>query len=247
MADSIRAPSEVAPTRWQVERAVLRSDLPPLARHLMLTLLTYTDSGGVQVSQRYGPSLTALAGATGLGRSTVARELNRLEEGGWMLRARPEVEDARANGARTGYTLCPGPGSPTAGLGGPGAGLPVVPERDGGSPGAGHSPEASRTSQQQAAARIVIDKTGATEAEADAMVDLIEAEKHPDKIAGFVSKLAHDGELPQWLARVRAARAAADKQAMGRIAHDYEGRPHGHCLACERHETNSIHRRKGES
>jgi len=84
------------------------------------------------------PSLTRIARDTGLGRSTVARVLDRLAELGWLDRTR------RPRSTSTLYRIL----TPTEPAGSPGAGLvperdysrsgtQVVPERDGGSPAAG--------------------------------------------------------------------------------------------------------------
>ncbi|GLZ10265.1 hypothetical protein Acsp04_05000 [Actinomadura sp. NBRC 104425] len=119
-------------SRWDVERAVLASDLPPMSRLLLLVLLVHADARTLDTG-KYSPSLTGLARATGLGRSTVARELNRLEAEGWVIRARPDVDDARSKRARTTYRIT----NPTAGL---------VPERDQASPTAGPDQSQSGTS-----------------------------------------------------------------------------------------------------
>lgn len=131
-----------------VQRAVLRSDLPAPARHVMLTLAALADFKTGAIPTEHSPSLSEIADATDLGRSTVARILNVLEASGWVERDRPEVVDARTLGAKTIYRLKIG-GSPTAGLGvvperdqvdakpSPTAGLDLVPQRDGPSPTAG--------------------------------------------------------------------------------------------------------------
>lgn len=56
------------------------------------------------------------------------------------------------------------------------------------------------------AAAIIANKTGATDAEAAAVVALIARERQPRSIAGLVARLAADGDLGEWLARVRASR-----------------------------------------
>ena len=131
--------------RWEVERAIIRSGLPHQARLVALVLLVLADASTAAIPERFSPSLSGLAGYTGLGRSTVARELNALEAAGWVMRTRPDPDRARSEGAPTQYRLDV-PGSPGAGLvperdypGSARAGLPVVPERDSGSPGAGHN------------------------------------------------------------------------------------------------------------
>lgn len=131
-----------------VQRAVLKSDLPASARHIMLTLAAIADFKTGAIPAEHSRSLSEIADATGLGRSTAARNLNVLEAAGWIERDRPEVTAARTEGAKTAYVLKIG-GSPAAGLGvvperdqvgdegSPAAGPDLVPQRDGGSPAAG--------------------------------------------------------------------------------------------------------------
>jgi hypothetical protein len=131
-----------------VQRAVLKSDLPAPARHVMLTLAAIADFKTGAIPAEHSRSLSELADATGLGRSTTARILNLLEASGWVKRDRPEVTAARTEGAKTAYALKIG-GSPAAGLGvvperdqvdakgSPAPGPGLVPLRDGGSPAAG--------------------------------------------------------------------------------------------------------------
>ncbi|GAA3455914.1 hypothetical protein GCM10018962_77480 [Dactylosporangium matsuzakiense] len=92
-------------TRWDVERALRGSTLPAPARHVALTIATWCDPDTAAVPARYTPSLTGLADATGLGRSTVARHLDLLESAGWLVRRRPTVADARRRHERTLYRL----------------------------------------------------------------------------------------------------------------------------------------------
>lgn len=93
--------------RWAVERAVRDADccLSPSGRHLILTLLTWTDTATAVIPPQFSPSLTDLERATGLARSTIGVWLNRLEKLGWVVRFRPKVEDARRRKARTAYRL----------------------------------------------------------------------------------------------------------------------------------------------
>lgn len=124
-------------SRWDLERAVLASELPAPARLLLLVLLIRADARTLDTG-KYSPSLTKLADDTGLGRSTVARELDRLERAGWIERHRPPVDLARSKKARTRYVVRdPAAPSPRAGL---------VPERDQASPSVGPDWSQSGTS-----------------------------------------------------------------------------------------------------
>lgn len=100
----------------KVTRAVRKSALPPPARLVMMVLADLADYETSVIPESRTPSLTDLAGDTGLSRSTVASALNRLEADGWALRSRPAVGDAWANKARTQYRLAIPVTSPALGL-----------------------------------------------------------------------------------------------------------------------------------
>lgn len=147
------------PDVWSIMRAVRGANLPAPAKHVLLTLASLADPQSAVIPERFTPSLSELASMTALGRSTVARALSQIDAespeengGGWVKRLRPSVHDARANGAKTQYALLV-PGSPPAGLvperdypDQPKPDTPVVPERDGGSPAAGHEVPTTSTS-----------------------------------------------------------------------------------------------------
>lgn len=88
-------------TRWEVEKAVLWSDLEPPARLIVLTLLTKVDNETGAISTEHTPSLSTLVGMTGLARSAVTEWLNALEDAGWVKRIRPPV----GKRGRTTYVL----------------------------------------------------------------------------------------------------------------------------------------------
>lgn len=93
------------PDRWVAERSLRDSDLPPIAKHLLLDLLTHADAGTLVIPYRWSPSLTGLAEETSWHRRTVIRWLDFLEAEGWLARIRPTVENARKNHHRTRYTV----------------------------------------------------------------------------------------------------------------------------------------------
>jgi DNA-binding transcriptional ArsR family regulator len=99
------------PGRLEYERAIRRSDLPPPSRHIALTIATWSDMDTGRIPERYQPSLSTLAEATGLNRATVQRHLDRLEADGWIVRDRPEAKKARMEHARTRYSLALPPGA----------------------------------------------------------------------------------------------------------------------------------------
>lgn len=92
-------------TRWDVERAVLHSQLDPPARLLVLALLTKANNDTAVIPPEHSPSLTTIQGMTGLSRSAVAEWLDALEIAGWVTRTRPSRPNSRA---RTQYALTVG-------------------------------------------------------------------------------------------------------------------------------------------
>jgi hypothetical protein len=93
------------PSRFEYERAIRSSELPPLSRLLTLTLATWADVKTGIIPAHLTPSLSVLEAATGMDRSTVRRHLNKLETDGWLGRDRPNIAAARAKKARTRYRL----------------------------------------------------------------------------------------------------------------------------------------------
>lgn len=188
--------------RFDYERAVAGSDLPPLSRLVLVMVMFAADWPGGKVPQRYGRSLTDLASATGMARSSVASHLNRLERAGWITRKRPPVERARSMKERTEYRLkVPAGASPSPGLeASPSPGLA--------SPAAGHKPDLFQNLPEAAAREVITEKTGATEEEAMAIVKRIRTEKEPRNLVALIWKMATDGDLMQMLSDYREARLA---------------------------------------
>lgn len=131
-------------TRWEVEKAVLWSDMDPSPRLIVLALLTKSDNATAVVPKEHSPSLTTLTGMTGLARSALAEWLNALEDAGWVKRLRPPAGRLTE---QTTYVLLEGAqqvvrrprarqsAGRTSPLGGPG----VVRQADGTSPPSGHA------------------------------------------------------------------------------------------------------------
>lgn len=225
-------------TRWEAERALLASDVGCTPKLVMLVLLTYADAKSAVVPAEHTPSLSDLARGSGLARSSVARELVRLEKDGWVIRKRPPVHLARTRHARTRYRITI-PASPTQGLDlvpqgdqasptqGPGwshSDTRLVPQGDQASPTVGHSPDLKPLKPQQRAQPRGIQTVAATldctTPEAESVLNLIEAEKKPRNLIGLVNKIARDGELGDWLERVRANGHRHDRAAAVEAAKD---------------------------
>ncbi len=119
-------------TRYDVERAVEDSGLPPVSRHIVLVLCTRMQQGSTVILPQHSPSLTRLARGTGWSRRTIQRYLNQLEDAKWIDRIRPPEELARTLWMTTLYVVripdtlgseVAGLGSEVAGLGSEVAGL----------------------------------------------------------------------------------------------------------------------------
>jgi hypothetical protein len=129
--------------RWEIERALRSSGLPPYARLLVLSLLTRADADTATVPLVHSPSLARLAADTGLGRATVKRHLTIVEKAGWVTRHRSAraAEEQTANWYQVQL-----PAGRTAGLGPERAkgarataGQGLGPERAKARPRAGHN------------------------------------------------------------------------------------------------------------
>lgn len=91
--------------RLAFERAIRRSGLPAPARHVALTIATWADVGTGVIPERFQPSISTLAEATGMSATSVKKHLTVLESAGWLLRDRPDIALARTEHARTQYAL----------------------------------------------------------------------------------------------------------------------------------------------
>lgn len=129
-------------TRYDIERALETSGLPPHTRHIVLVLCTRMDQGSTSIPAPYSPSLSRLSRMTGLDRRTVMRHLNLAEREGWVARARPSRHLARTQHRTTAYSvMIPERFPQVSGLG---ARIPGT--RDKTTPGLGaQSPEARDT------------------------------------------------------------------------------------------------------
>jgi hypothetical protein len=101
-------------SRFDVERALRKSELPAGWRHVERVLCEYVDADAGKILPLWQPSLTQLARDTGLHRRTVMRYLAGLEKLGWVVRRRPSVSDARTKHARTQYAVQVGRDYPQA-------------------------------------------------------------------------------------------------------------------------------------
>lgn len=92
-------------SRHAYERAVRRSHLPALTRHVLITLVSHIDEATGVISENRSPSFATLITETGMSRSTLAAHLAHAEAAGWLHRKSPSKADALRHHARTRYTL----------------------------------------------------------------------------------------------------------------------------------------------
>ncbi|GIG57103.1 hypothetical protein Lfu02_14750 [Longispora fulva] len=112
-------------THQRLKAALRGSELPAVARHLMLTLLTYCEDDTLVLAAADSPSVTELAEDTGLNRSTVRRHLAALDDDGWLTRQHPDRRAARARGLVIAYVLQVPEGTDVPGFDSAGAGEDV--------------------------------------------------------------------------------------------------------------------------
>jgi hypothetical protein len=89
------------------------------------------------------------------------------------------------------------------------------------------SPKSKELLLQQAA-RIVQDNTDATGPESAAVVALIQSEKRPNNLVGFLTALSRsDGELGAWLDQYRATQRQGDRETWLAYLDTLPGCAHG--------------------
>lgn len=93
------------PIRRAFERAVRRSGLPALTRHVLITLASHTDDVTGAIPAEYSPTFATLVAETGMSRSTLAAHLTRAETAGWLTRDVPSKAQALRSHTRTRYAL----------------------------------------------------------------------------------------------------------------------------------------------
>lgn len=97
-------------------KAVRDSALSGPQKGILWALLFYADGSTGAIPARYSPGLATLAKAAGIGKSTLARHLDALDNAGWLSRGRVDRATAAATHERTKYVLLPpGKACPTAG------------------------------------------------------------------------------------------------------------------------------------
>jgi len=93
------------PGRFEYERAVRRSDLPPLSRLLALTLATWADAKTGVIPDKYQPSQSVLMEATGMSKSAFLSHRSTLVANGWASYEAPSKAAAQRDHAQNKYKI----------------------------------------------------------------------------------------------------------------------------------------------
>lgn len=93
------------PSRFEFERAIRRSELPPLSRLLALTIATWADAETGVIARRNQPAQSVLLEATGLSKSAFLTHRKNLTEGGWLRCDSPDPIKAQKEHAQNVYFI----------------------------------------------------------------------------------------------------------------------------------------------
>lgn len=93
------------PSRFEFERAIRRSGLPPLARLLALTIATWADAETGSISLKNQPAQSVLLEATGMSKTAFLTHRKTLVDDGWLKCVSPERVKAQKEHAQNVYSI----------------------------------------------------------------------------------------------------------------------------------------------
>lgn len=93
------------PSRFEFERAIRRSGLPPLARLLALTIATWADAETGAIAKRNQPAQSVLLEATGMSKSSFLTYRKTLLDDGWLACKSPDRIKAQKEHAQNVYSI----------------------------------------------------------------------------------------------------------------------------------------------
>lgn len=93
------------PSRFEFERAIKRSGMPPLARLIALTIATWADSETGSIARRNQPAQSVLMEATGMSKSAFLAHRKTLLDGGWIQCVSPAPIKAQKEHAQNVYSI----------------------------------------------------------------------------------------------------------------------------------------------
>ena len=93
------------PSRFEFERAIRRSGLPPLARFIALTIATWADAETGSISRKNQPAQSVLLEATGMSKSSFLTHRKTLLDDGWVKCVSPDKIKAQKEHAQNVYSI----------------------------------------------------------------------------------------------------------------------------------------------
>lgn len=93
------------PSRFEFERAIRRSGLPPLARLIALTIATWADADSGVIPRASQPAQSVLLEATGMSKSSFLTHRKTLLKDGWLRCVSPDKIKAQKEHAQNAYSI----------------------------------------------------------------------------------------------------------------------------------------------
>ena len=93
------------PSRFEYERAIRRSGLPPLSRLLALTIATWADVETGSIARKNQPAQSVLLEATGMSKSSFLSHRKTLCDAGWIEWIAPDPIKAQKEHAQNAYSI----------------------------------------------------------------------------------------------------------------------------------------------
>lgn len=93
------------PSRFEFERAIKRSDLPPLARLIALVIASWADSDTGSIAHKNQPAQSVLLEATGMSKGSFLTHRKTLLDAGWLKCDSPDRAKAQKEHAQNVYSI----------------------------------------------------------------------------------------------------------------------------------------------
>lgn len=103
------------PSRFEYERAIKRSGLPPLARFIALVIATWADAETGVIARKHQPAQSVLLEATGMSKSAFLAHRKTLLDEGWLKCKSPTRSAAQKKHAQNVYSIQIPPGKAGSG------------------------------------------------------------------------------------------------------------------------------------
>ena len=93
------------PSRFEFERAIKRSDLPPLARLIALVIASWADADTGSIAHKNQPAQSVLLEATGMSKGSFLTHRKTLLDAGWVKCDSPDRVKAQTEHAQNVYSI----------------------------------------------------------------------------------------------------------------------------------------------